>query len=116
MKVKYILNDWKLIENKIYNVFSLEIDTKWNKKIYISTENIDDFFISWYNYDYFEVIDSNISKFWEIWTNNFWDLILWISDIFKINDFWWKYWENDEKILKLINSYYFFSKQELFNN
>jgi hypothetical protein len=115
MKVKYLINEWDLQYGEIYNVFSIEIDNKGWIKYYISSANMSDFFISSYNSDYFEIVDTTISKFWEYWVNQFWEVCIWPKEAFDIKDFWWKYSESDDSINNIIKFYYSVWKNDLFN-
>jgi len=116
MKVKYLLNDWRLKFEKVYNVFSICNWWKWERKYYISCENIIDFDISPFDEDYFEIVDWSIPRFWVYWVDNYWDTVIWINEICLIKDFWLKYSENDKEINKIIKFYNDIWKSDLFNN
>ena len=116
MKIKYLINDWDLQFEEIYNVFAIQEWSTWEKKIYIAENNWRGwYYISPYDFDDFEIIDTKISKFWEYGINNFWNVCIGIPELFTERQFWEKYYDDDEKINNLIFSYFKVWKNELFN-
>lgn len=116
MKVKNLIN-WNGLEYwKTYNVFWILDWNKDDRKIYISTNDVSwRFYISPFDSEEFEVVDSKISKFWEYWINKFWQISIWIPEMFNIDNFWEKYYDDDIEIINILNFYYKIWKNDLFN-
>ncbi len=67
------------------------IKAKWPKYIYP------------YNMDDFKIIESNLPQNWIFWLTQLWDYYLWPKEVFLIEDFWDRYYNDDEKCFKIIN-------------
>lgn len=105
MLIKFIWdkeNSLWLQYDGIYNVFSIEIGKQGTKKFYIKWDS---------NYVYpFEDIDVSIIDpiLWDWWyfgVNNLEDIIIWPKEIFQIENFWEKHFNDDENCSSIVNKY-----------
>lgn len=114
MKVKYIKTDTSLwLEQwKIYNVFSIEISSSCEIKIYSKWNSS---YIYPFDIKDFEIIDSKLSKYWSWWINQFGDFVIWPKEIFERENFWRNYYEDNPAYKEIINNYYKLAKDDLFN-
>ncbi len=118
MKVKYkenVVNN-QLDKNIEYNVFSIEVDNKKLKiKYYIN--NSKDWEFELYPYDSadFDIIDENISTYWTFWINQFWDHIIWPKEIYTMEYFWERLYDNVPEHETIVSKYFQVAKNELFN-
>lgn len=118
MKVKYKKDclDKQLEFNKEYNVFSIEIDNKNSTiKYYINNSKDGILELYWHDSKNFEIVDEEISQFWKYWINQFWDYIIWPKEIYSMEWFWEKLYDDIQEYEDVINHYFQIGKTELFN-
>ncbi len=116
MKVKYLLNTEHLKAESIYNVFSVYFWKKGEKKYYIANyDTSGKYYITPFDGNEFEIVDTSISKFWNYGLDNYWEECLWIKEIITEEYFWDKYYNDDLHIKKILDLYYKIWKEELFN-
>ena len=103
MKVQNLIEGKGLDYEKIYNVFAISDWKSLDRKYYIfdpSTKGITP-----YDANEFRIVDTNISKFWQYWLDQFGHVSISIPEILDVKYFWERYYDDDPQILDIISLY-----------